>query len=368
MAAPNKVLAKVILLTKDEPELIGDFLEYYGALFGQSNIVVVDNGSTDSRVAATYARFPAVHLRIDTRPFPLALDWMSEHMATLRDQCEWILPLETDEFMFVLPRADDRGYKLTPGDVSRYLESLDPDVSVLRYGALYGSAVDPTDGKYVAGVGYERPPRDVTRFYNQGWDKIIVRASTFVRMSQWCHHAIASSGCRVVSNFLGLLHYHETGFKRQVTSALKVMHSFNYVDTDATLQRQLARVVDIEALGVACAHKVGYYGTALRRRITLDAFRRIAGRLPSSAREMERYSSRGDPEAAVAADAVMLRLAPIGSLSWEELLYHEEPRAWEYDVRHVANFISPTATLREVHVPLREVHVPLREVHVPLLE
>jgi hypothetical protein len=336
----EKALAKVVLLTKDEPELIADFLEYYGALFGLGNIVVVDNGSTDPRVMATYARFPAVTVRLDTRPFPLALDWMSEHMASLRDQCEWILPLETDEFMFVMPRADDRDYQLTTGDVSRYLASVDPDVSVLRYGAFYGSAVDPTDGKYKAGIGYERPPRDVTRFYNQGWDKIIVRASTFVRMAQWCHHAVASSGRRVVSDFLGLLHYHETGFKRQVTSAIKVMNSFNYVDVDATLPRQLSRVVEIEGLGLACAHKVIYYGTALRRRITLDAFRRVAGRLPNSVPEMERYSLKGDPDAAVAADAVMLRLAPTGTLSWDELLYHEEPRAWEFDIRHVANFFS----------------------------
>ena len=338
MATHQKALAKVILLTKDEPELIGDFLEYYAALFGQHNIVVVDNGSSDPRVAAEYARFPDVQVRTDARPFPSALEWMSEHMASLRDECEWILPLETDEFLFVVPRADDRDYKLTSGDVHRYLASLDDDVSVLRYGAFLGSAVDPGDGVYVPGVGYKRPPRDVTRFYDQGWDKIIVRASTFVRMSQWCHHAVASSGRRVVSDFLGLLHFHETGFRRQVASALKVVRSFNYLDLDAPPQRQLARILQLQALGVSCGHKLLYYGTALRRRLTLEAFRRVAGRLPCSAREMERYASKDDPDAAVAADAVALRASPASLLSWNELMYHEEPRACQHHVRHVANF------------------------------
>ena len=47
MAANDGVaLAKVILITRDEHELIDDFVEYYGnVLFGMRNVVVIDNGN-----------------------------------------------------------------------------------------------------------------------------------------------------------------------------------------------------------------------------------------------------------------------------------------------------------------------------------
>ena len=197
-APPTAVaLAKVILITKDEHDLIADFLAFYGGLFGRENVVVVDNGSdtgasgasrasrASEAVQAAYREHRAAggEVRVDARPFVDAVRFMGEHMRSLVGTCEFILPLETDEFVFLMDRAGDAGYATAREDVEAALRALPDDVSVLRYGAFLGSSVDPAEAGYRDGA-YGRPARQITRFHDQGWDKVIVRASRFESMAQ----------------------------------------------------------------------------------------------------------------------------------------------------------------------------------------
>lgn len=353
-------VAKVVLITKDERVMLPDFLTFYGSLFGYSNLYVVDNGSTDPHVLRTLERFArkGVVVRRDPRPFPEAVSFMSEHMASLVGTCTWLLPLETDEFMFDLRMMTGRasgeakkgsvegGGGEEEGMMSHlrkhvlgYLAALPEDVALVRYGAFYGSSVDPADEGYVAGA-YPRPATQMTRFYDQGWDKLIVRADAFRGMTQWCHRAAIAEGTRaVVSDALGLLHYHETGFRRQVDSAVRVMDSFGYVDRTAPLRSQLVRTTELRRAGVSCGHKVDYYDAVVRRRLVLDAFRRVAGRLPSSAQEMASYADDAEVERR---PPLALSHPPPHTLSrhgrptWEELLYHEDARPYTAADIHVA--------------------------------
>ena len=265
-AAPHSAvaLAKVILITKDEHDLIGDFLAFYGGLFGRENVVVVDNGSGSApgageAVQAAYREHRAAggEVRVDARPFVDAVRFMGEHMRSLVGTCEWILPLETDEFLFLMDRADDAGYATAREDVEAALRALPDDVSVLRYGAFLGSSVDPAEAGYRDGA-YGRPARQITRFHDQGWDKVIVRASRFEGMAQWCHHAVVSGGVRAVSDRLGLLHFHDAGLRRLVERARPVVESYGYVDPRATLDdyvkhiEHAVQVAGIDHVGVGC--------------------------------------------------------------------------------------------------------------------
>ena len=121
----RKALAKVIVITKDEHDLIADFLEFYGALFGRENVVVVDNGSdpADERVQGAYRAHLAAggDVRVDARPFVDAVAFMSEHMRSIAPTCEFILPLETDEFIYMIDRASDEGYATARADVEAAL-------------------------------------------------------------------------------------------------------------------------------------------------------------------------------------------------------------------------------------------------------
>lgn len=339
----GKSIAKVIVITKDEHDLIADFIKYYSHLVGSNNVVVVDNGSdeSDARVQDVYRDHIAAGgvVHVDKKPFVDAVRFMSDHMHLLRNTCEFIMPLETDEFLFMLGKTKICCHE----DLAAVLSAVPEDVSVIRYGEFYGSAVDPADAGYVNGA-YTRPARQITRFFNQGWDKIIVRASMFVSMTQWCHHAIVLGGKKVTSEDLGLLHFHDTGRRRLIEKSIPVVRSYGYLelsDTTNTLDDQLAMIAPLMDAPIACGHKVNYLGRHLRRKATLCAFRRRLGRLPHSPEELEQYASDPFPDNALRKAILNGELngnTSNTSLSWNELLYHEGRMQGDIWVRQVADF------------------------------
>jgi hypothetical protein len=354
----------VVLLTKDEHDLIEDFLAYHGALFGRENVVVVDNGSTDARVLEAYDRHRSLggSVVVEPRPFREAAAFMSEHMMRMIRMCphyEFILPLETDEFVFVREKEGIRGIQGIQEirqAVHEAIRRVPENVGVVRYGAFWCSCVDPSDAGYARGA-YSRPAAQITRFRDQGWDKLIVRCRAFAGMRQWCHHADLLPGyfdsIGLVPGDLGLLHFHEAGVRRRVERALPVAVSYGYVDPGATLSERLASLRPVRGAPVACGHKAEQVLDHLERQAALEAFRTYLGRLPGSPEELSRYATHEgaeSPGAAVRRDLArgQLRRATnqdqqpqAQSVSrWDDLLYHEVRTEHAFVVRQVAEALA----------------------------
>lgn len=339
-SCPARAFARVVLLTRDEYDLIGDFLEFYGRVVGRENVVVVDNGSTHPVVLSAYARHislggPAPI--VEPRSFRDACSFMSEHLRALAPTCEWLLPMETDEFVYVMGGGSGVFPESVRLELVRHLGSQPRDVGVLQYGRVLRSLVDPSDPGYSCGA-YTRPVCQVRRFAEQGWDKLAIRSAAFEAMSMWCHHAQLAPGYRVArSDRLGLLHLHDTGSRRLVERAVPVTQAYGYADMlHGTLSEQLTKTLRLSSAPVACGHKAGILARHLLKRATLVAFRTWVGRLPDPD-ELARYSdpseSAGDgrPEHAVRRDAAAgkIRSEPVGgALGWRDLLY-SEPRQTE---------------------------------------
>lgn len=371
-----RTLGKVVLLTRDEPDLIEDFLAYWGALFDPGNVVIVDNGSRDARVLRAYEghRGKGGLIIHEPRPFRQAASFMTEHLSMIArsETCEWIFPIETDEFLFVQSvqerqeRQERQEGKEEPpaaatltdvrGALFAHLRSVPPGVGVLKYGSFWGSSVDPADPGYRRG-SYARPAADIVRFHDQGWDKVVIRASAFLRMTQWCHHA----ECRpdyvtAKSRELGLLHFHDTGMRRAYERALPVVEGYGYLDVaHGTPSEHLRATSRLRNAPIACGHKVGYVDRHLRRRATLLAFRRHLGRLPDSPAEMLAVSDdpqvldcSASPDALVRRELAAGRLRrrttkpatlPPSSCSWDDLIYHETRMEHAHVVRQVSDVI-----------------------------
>ena len=337
------MFACVVLLTKDEYDIIDDCLEYYGRMLGgKEHVVVVDNGSSHPKVLDAYEahKKQGGTVIVDTRSFKDALHFMSEHMRALASKYEWILPMETDEIVYELGKQDAQ-----PEDIGAvlkgHLKGLKPEVGLVRYGKVLGSLVDPKGAGYVNGA-YSRPIVQMNRFYDQGWDKLILRSAAFVKMTLWCHHAELKPGYGTyVSDVLGLLHFHDTGLRRQVERSKPVVEAYGYFKCDDDLNTQehvlsLAHVLRDQP--IACGHKVRYLSNHYARLATLRAFKRTLGRMPTGVAEMERYSTNYDrhPAGRVRLDfasGTIKRNIP-SAHAFGELLYHEMYQSKPGEERH----------------------------------
>jgi hypothetical protein len=348
MVEANHAFARVILLTKDEHDMIADCLEYYSEMLeGRGNVVVIDNGSTHPKVLLEYAKHTQLggHVVVEHRSFQNATQFMSEHMRQWATTCDWLLPMETDEIVFDLRdliRAQD-GSKpplcVRPADtgraLTRHLEAMSKDVGVVKYGKLLASLTDPAEDGYHGGA-YSRPILQMTRFYNQGWDKFLVRSVAFDNMVVWCHNANLKPGfVTSTSDRLGVLHFHDTGIRRQVERAIPVVQAYGYIDcANTTPEQQLANAMRLRDAPIMCGHKVRYLADHLMRRATLAAFRRYLGRLPCDAVEMDRYArdTTRHPAGKVCSDLASGQIRRVGRVggasgnkgpTLEEMLYTE---------------------------------------------
>ena len=156
----NRSLAKVFLFTKNEYDMIEDFILFYGSIFGLENLIILDNGSTNKKVIDVYNKFQRKGLKLyqDHRPMQNMYEILTGYMRHFKDTCEFMLPLDTDEFLFF-----PEGGQLSRERVEQYLRSLPSDVSVIRYKEFWASVPNPDDINY-KNYRYENPARDITRF------------------------------------------------------------------------------------------------------------------------------------------------------------------------------------------------------------
>ena len=91
-----KSLVKVFVLTKNEYDMISDFLTYYGRIFGYENLIVIDNGSNHQDVLNIYDSFKSKGVTIieDRSNIAYHGEIMTKHMNTYKNTCEFMIPLD----------------------------------------------------------------------------------------------------------------------------------------------------------------------------------------------------------------------------------------------------------------------------------
>lgn len=229
------VLAKVFVITKDEYDLIEDFIMYYSKLVGLENIVIIDNNSTHPKVLSVYDKYLSLGLGAlhkHSSPMQLNGNLMSQYLHMYKPHCKFMIPLDTDEFIFLLNAP------ITKENFEKELLSIPDDVSVIRFNNLYASVPDPTSPSFV-GFKHVRPAKNITNFYEQNWDKVFVRADPFQSIVLGNHNASVAYGKKQTSSSLALLHFHETGCMRQFERAFLALQSYNYMSPSAEAPTQL---------------------------------------------------------------------------------------------------------------------------------
>lgn len=286
MAARN-TRVKAFVLTKNEYDLIDDFIVYYSQLLGAKNVVIIDNGSTDTRVLASYSRHPDVHVIKDHRPMTEQRHMMTDAMRKHASTCDFMMPLDTDEF------ALWNGEAMQHGELHEYLATLPDHVDVVRYDSVWFSVPNPNDDLTYVDYSHERPVVDIVDFERKPFDKIIVRSCAFVAMNPGNHSAVLRTRCDDVTASttaasLSLLHYHDVGVRRTYERTVAAVRSYGFVQVRGD-QNSQQRNTDLHSEMITCGHYVRsvgghhavHYLRFLARRIFIDLIRDATGCLPS---------------------------------------------------------------------------------------
>lgn len=285
-------LAKVVVFTKDEHDLVEDFINHHGNLFGYGNIVVIDNGSTHPEVLKLYAEYAekkGVVVVKDSRGMNHFSSVLTDEMRRRCKDCRFIIPLDTDEF--VMPSECIRDHKLLRDyeeirqKVWRELESMPSEASTVRFAEVYQSIPDAEACNASPIHMHKRPAKEITRFSPQGWDKVFFRADQFVEVFPGNHGGVTRSGTTHVTPHLCLLHFHNTGVGRQLERCIKSITGYRQLDVSAELEGKLRACESIiREGGLFGGHRVEQYYIILRRELAVKEFRRVTGgRLPSLA-------------------------------------------------------------------------------------
>ena len=237
------MVTKVMCVTKDEYDLIEPFIVFYGQIFGYENLIILDNGSTDQRVLDVYKKYPGIDLTVDPFPFTEVTEKMTAHILTYKGKCDWMLLLETDEFLYW--EGDD---VLDEEKVRNYIQSLP---SQARFGKVYSSVVSPDDE-------FTCPPMEITRFSKPTEDKVIIKMNTFEQMELWPHHTVPTEKAHATES-LCLLHFHNTGQKRHIERSLNIIKGCGYLDGTEPIDEQIKKCREFISRCLPGHHRLKYY-------------------------------------------------------------------------------------------------------------
>jgi hypothetical protein len=349
-------LVKILVLTKNEYDLIEPFLVYYGTLYGFENIVVLDNASTDPRVLDVYERFQSlgVTVRTEARPFEKVGEFTNEHICQIRDDpamaCEWMMLMETDEFAIWTPHAEDPSAMAEEGAsaIRQFLEGLPDDVHIVQFGKVFNAAVNPKDAGY-ENQKYTYPPAQMTKFFDPYVDKNIVRLSSFDHVIQWPHIMASRGGRTIVAPEVGMLHYHATGARRLFERSRTIVEGCNFMDLNAPLQMQLPIMSHLMKMHVANYHRVAYYRKCIMRQWIVRTFEVCKGRLPTVQELLEVEKACWTSDDAL---EYVMQYMPVQKpahsmattkMDTNDLIFHEVGEAHDLEIRVVANFFRDFA-------------------------
>ena len=346
----GRALAKVVLCTKNEYDLIEDYLEYYGHLFGFENILVVDNGSTDTFVLDAYNKYSAkgVVVKQHIGSLSTAEDWMSAYIRELAGTCEWVFALETDEFLFWRGKDGNEAcyHDVIPREeLHAFLKGLAEDVVLCRYEAFYQSCVKPGEHGY-DGYKYTHPVRDMVHFADQNWDKVFFRVDKFVRFTQWPHHAcmLGSDGrtTPTVVRELGVLHFHNTGAMRKMERSVQILKNWAYFDLKLPVPLQIRICKELVKKHVSSEHRVKYYADVLVRQLIVDTCMQLLKRLPTLEEMMalEKMDAYDDIVGNIWHWMHMPRQGSVIAEKVDDIVYFEWPMAHEFIIKQVANTLK----------------------------
>lgn len=280
----SRSLVKVFCMTKNEYDLIEDFIVYYGYLFGYSNIVLIDNLSTDPRVLDIYAKYQPLGVIIHSEASYAGNsqgDSFTKYMQQYKDQCEFVMGLDTDEFIYSVQHLESGENPVDRENIRSILRTIPSDVTICQFETAHQSIVDPTHPNYVH-CQTITPARSITTFKALSLKSLpngknFYRSDAFIITSCGNHLGQVSYG-RTDYVALGHLHFHHTGSRRHYEKALNIVLGRQYITADLPL---LAKIDTLQRAYGMGSHRIHQCLNFYLRMYVVELYLTYYKRLPS---------------------------------------------------------------------------------------
>ena len=280
------MIIKLVCVSRNEYDLLEDFIRYHGLIVGFENIILLDNGSDHPDIYPILEQLRSLGVEVIEAPDREGMTWKSklvtETIYQYKDACDFIIPIDTDEFMV----CSDDVLASKPFSRERILQEfhvLSDEASLIKFPLTFNSLVHPEDLCFEQGR-YRWPAREIRHFepvYNyrlkQG-AKCFFRAKNFVWGNEGNHDGLISEG-EVVLSGLGLFHFHHTGSKRLFEKAAQWMDARGLVDRQLPIEEQLS-ICEVPYTGISCLRLREYHHFLLRRWVVEQVFQKTMA-LPS---------------------------------------------------------------------------------------
>jgi len=286
-------LVKVFTHTKDEYDLIEDFITYYGHIFGYENIIIIDNNSTNEIVLKVYEKYLKKGITIyyeDSYENNSQGENFTKYMLKYKNECEFLLGLDTDEFIFSV--EDVKNNKpFDKNNIINIFKSYNKNDTLFVFESYLNSCVDNTNINYINNK-FERPAKNIIYFQEscpstyliinnpRCLDKKFSRSEAFLKTENGNHFIHVNYGNYNTSK-LGLFHFHNTGNKRQYERAKSIMEGYKYLSTNLDIETQIDTILINKKNWVCGCHRVNQYHLFLLRKFIVSLFIKYIKRLPS---------------------------------------------------------------------------------------
>jgi hypothetical protein len=266
---------KILTVTKNEYDIIEDFIIYYGSHFGYSNIIIIDNESDHPHVLHVYEKYKPLGVQVFVEhgyQDGKQGEHFTKYMKMFQHTCDWLVPLDTDYFLTISGQSE--GLK---DNFTNILSNLPKDIDLITPSMLV-SAYHLSEQTKAS-----RPTCDLV-YFNHPYQVLVhfCKAQNFISTTNGTHFASSINNKTEYCPSLNLFHYHFTGKKRNIERARCINLGYSYIsenDDDATIIRKLANTIPLSGVGI---HRQKTYFEFIKEKIVYDLFIKYIKRLPDS--------------------------------------------------------------------------------------
>lgn len=272
----SQKIIKIVLMTKDEKQLIKQWIKYHGEIFGYENIHLLDD-SVDKEVLDYYdtLKYTGIHFhRTPGGNLNNACERLNILMDSLRSSCDFMIKMDTDEFLGFYDEKSNR-VSIDKKEILDYLNIL--EINGYKYKCWGEMRNCPLDSK--------KYPSDYTRFMapRKNPFKTFFYSGTFCKVDLGSHQgwvtclkdsaeyksnpdSLENSEKWITSKMI-IIHFHNQSYESFYEVSEKVCYSHEYIHPNDTKEVKIKKLTELLEKRPGCAschkarHAIEYYNS-----------------------------------------------------------------------------------------------------------